>query len=53
MELLRRLHAEADAVLAGAEPSLEDAETNSRLQVGCNARERVLGELDPSGGKSA
>ena len=47
MEVLRRLHGEAGLVLAGAEGSTEDAETDGRLQRGHDVCEAVLADLDP------
>ena len=46
MEVLRRLHAEAATVIAGAEGE-EDAETNERFRRGAGACQRVLADLDP------
>jgi hypothetical protein len=50
-ELLRRLHAEADKVLVESgterEASQEDARTDGRFQIGHNACEKVLADLDP------
>ena len=46
MEVLRRLHAEAATILAGAE-SEEDAETNERFRRGAGACQRVLVDLHP------
>jgi hypothetical protein len=50
MEVLRRLHAEAATVLAGAEGE-EDAETNERFRRGAGACQRVLTDLDPGAGE--
>jgi len=51
MELLGRLHSEAVSVLvesgAEAESSREDAETDRRFQLGYEACDKLLGELDP------
>ncbi len=52
MEVLRRLHAEAATVLAGAEGE-EDAETNERFRRGAGACQRVLADLDPGAGERA
>lgn len=50
-ELLRRLHAEAEKVLVESgterEASEDDARTNQRFQVGHDACEKVLADLDP------
>jgi len=55
IELLQRLHAEAVPILveAGseAESSREDAETDRRFQLGCEVCNKLLDELDPSGGE--
>jgi hypothetical protein len=48
-EVLNRLHGEAEVVLAGANPSPEDAETNQRFLRGMDACETVLINLDSSG----
>jgi hypothetical protein len=48
MEALSRLHGEAEVVLAGANPSPEDAETNERFLRGLDACETVLVNLDSS-----
>jgi hypothetical protein len=50
MEALQRLHGEAGMVLAGAEGSSEDAETNERFRRGYEVCERVLAEIDPREG---
>jgi hypothetical protein len=51
LELLRRLHGEAAALLAEsdaeAQASREDAETSRRFQCGYETCEGVLAELDP------
>jgi len=51
MEALRRLHGEAEHVLAGSraerEAAAEDARTNERLQAGREACESLLSSLDP------
>jgi hypothetical protein len=46
MEVLQRLYGEAGLVLAGAEGSAEDAETNKRLRRGHDVCEKVLADLD-------
>lgn len=48
MEVLNRLHGEAEVVLAGANPSPEDAATNERFLRGLDACETVLVNLDSS-----
>ena len=53
MEVLRRLREEASAVLAGAEGSREDAETNERFRRGREVCEKVLVELDAGAGERA
>lgn len=53
MEVLNRLHGEAEVVLAGANPSPEDAETNQRFLRGMDACETVLINLDSSAGECA
>lgn len=53
MEALQRLHGEAGLVLAGAEGSTEDAETNRRFRRGYDACEKVLAEIDPRAGGRA
>ncbi|MBK5220542.1 MAG: hypothetical protein JJE35_12275 [Thermoleophilia bacterium] len=53
VELLRRLHGEAGMVLAGAQGSREDVETNERFQRGHDACEQVLADLDPGKGEHA
>ncbi|HWA54039.1 MAG TPA: hypothetical protein VG816_07695 [Solirubrobacterales bacterium] len=53
MEVLNRLHGEAEVVLAGANPSPEDAETNQRFLRGLDACETVLVNLDSSGSQRA
>jgi len=56
-ELLRRLHAEADKVLVESgterEASEEDARTDERFQIGHDACEKVLVDLDPQRGESS
>jgi hypothetical protein len=52
MEVLRRLHAEAVTVLAGAEGE-DDAATNERFRRGAGACQRVLADLDPGVGERA
>lgn len=51
MELLQRLHGEAGMVLAGAEVSPEDTETNERFRRGYDACETVLAAIDPREGE--
>jgi hypothetical protein len=57
MELLKRLHGEAEHVLSGSpterEAEEDDAKTNERFQAGFNACEALLAALDPSTGESA
>ena len=57
MELLRRLHSEAVKILvesgSEAQSGREDADTDRRFQLGYEACERVLAELDPQQGQSA
>jgi len=53
MEVLNRLHDEAEVVLAGANPSPEDAETNQRFLRGLDACETVLVNLDSSASERA
>lgn len=53
MEVLNRLHGEAEVVLAGANPSPEDAATNGRFLRGLDACETVLVNLDSSEGQRA
>ncbi len=52
VEVLQRLRGEAPHVLiesgTEAQASREDADTNRRLQIGYEACEKVLAELDPS-----
>lgn len=50
VEALRRLHGEADTVLAEAEGSREDIETNRRFRQGRTVCEVVLAGIDPEGG---
>jgi hypothetical protein len=55
MEALRRLHGEAEHVLAGSrterEAAAEDARTNQRFQAGREACEALLSALDPRAGE--
>jgi len=55
MEALRRLHGEAEHVLAGSraerEAAAEDARTNQRFQAGREACEALLSALDPRTGE--
>jgi hypothetical protein len=53
MEVLRRLQEEAGAVLADAEGSREDAETNERFRRGREVCEKVLADLDSGTGEPA
>jgi hypothetical protein len=53
MEVLNRLHGEAEVVLAGANPSREDSETNERFLLGLAACETVLVNLDSSARQGA
>ena len=57
MELLKRLQDEAERVLAESRTEREsreaDAENNARFQVGYEACEKVLADLDPREGESA
>jgi hypothetical protein len=53
MEVLNRLHGEAEVVLAGANPSPEDAATNERFLRGLDACETVLVNLDSSASERA
>jgi len=53
MEVLQRLHGEAGLVLAGADESSGDAETNKRFQSGYDACENLLSALDPRVGERA
>lgn len=48
MEVLNRLHGEAEVVLTGANPSPEDVATNERFLRGLDACETVLVNLDSS-----
>jgi hypothetical protein len=48
MEVFNRLRGEAEIVLAGANRSPEDAQTNERFLRGMNACETVLVNLDSS-----
>ncbi len=54
MELLRRLHDEAAQVLielgTEAQSGREDADTDRRFQIGREACEKVLADLDPRAG---
>jgi hypothetical protein len=56
IEVLRRLHAEAASVLAESgterEASEDDARTDRRFQVGRDACEKVLIDLDPQKGEA-
>jgi len=55
MELLKRLHDEAEQVLAGSrterEGAEDDARTNERFQAGRDACEALLADLDPPNGR--
>ncbi len=53
MEVLQRLHGEAGLVLAGAEESIEDAETTLTFRRGYETCEQVLTGLDPRAGERA
>ncbi len=53
MEVLQRLHGEAGLVLAGAEESIEDAETTLTFRRGYETCEQVLAGLDPRAGERA
>ena len=57
MELLRRLHAEAEKVLVESgterEANEDDARTDRRFQIGHDACEEVLVDLDPQKGESS
>lgn len=53
MEVLKRLHDEAEVVLLGSNPSPEDAETNERFLRGLDACETVLVNLDSSASERA
>jgi len=58
MELLKRLHGEAVKILVGsgsseAQSRRDDADTDRRFQLGYEACETMLAELDPRGGQSA
>lgn len=57
MELLQRLHGEAAKVLiesgAEAQASREDAQTKKRFQLGHEACEKMLADLDPQAGERA
>ena len=57
MEALKRLHGEAATVLSGSGTEREsqeaDAETDARFQLGLDACEEVLGDLDERGGDRA
>jgi hypothetical protein len=50
IEVLRRLHGEAEVIVAGAKSSPEDAETNERFLRGLDACETVISDLDSSAG---
>jgi hypothetical protein len=52
-EVLRRLHEEAEVLLAGAEGSRDDIERNQRFRQGRRACEIVLAGIDPEGGSAA
>jgi len=56
-ELLRRLHAEAKKVLVESgteqEASEDDARTDQRFQVGHDACEKVMADLDPRMGEAS
>jgi hypothetical protein len=56
-ELLRRLRGEAERVLVESgterEASEDDARTDRRFQVGCDACEKVLADLDSQRGESS
>lgn len=56
-ELLRRLHAEAKKVLVESgterEASEDDARTDERFQIGHDACEKVLADLDPQRGEAS
>jgi hypothetical protein len=57
MELLKRLHGEAEHVLAGSpterEAAEDDARANERFLAGRDACEALLADLDPRAGESA
>jgi hypothetical protein len=57
MELLHRLHGEAIEVIVGsggeAQSIREDEKTDQRFQLGCEACNTLLAELDPRRGGSA
>lgn len=58
MELLKRLHGEAVKILVGsgsseAQSRRDDADTDRRFQLGYEACEKVLSELDPRDGQPA
>lgn len=53
MEALRRLHEEAEVLLAGAEGGRDDIERNQRFRQGRRACEVVLAGIDPEGGSAA
>lgn len=53
MEVLQRLHGEAGLVLAGAEESIEDAETTLIFRRGYETCEQMLADLDPRAGERA
>lgn len=53
MEVLNRLHGEAEVVRLGGNPSPEDAATNERFLRGLDACETVLVNLDSSASERA
>lgn len=53
MEVLQRLHDEAEVVLTGAKASREDTETNERFLRGLDTCEKVLADLDSLAGDRA
>ena len=57
MELLRRLHGEAEHVLVGSDTERDaaedDARTDERFRAGRDACEKVLADLDPRAGERA
>ena len=58
MELLKRLHGEAVKILVGSGSSearshRDDLDTEQRFQLGYEACQAMLAELDPRGGRSA
>lgn len=56
-EVLRRLHGEAEKVLVESgterEASEDDARTDQRFQIGHDACEKVLADLDPERGEAS